>query len=93
MTGPSGSGITVRYTAYWYASDDGDGFPTTSSWDAGQTPPEPPFFAKSVKVRAYVSATDGSGSTQAGEATEPFPVAAAPEPPPEQPAPEPAPGG
>ncbi|WXF89972.1 fibronectin type III domain-containing protein [Curtobacterium flaccumfaciens pv. flaccumfaciens] len=96
VTGPSGSGITVRYTAYWYASDDGNGFPTTSSWDAGGTPPEPPFFAKSVKVRAYVTATDGSGSTQAGEATDAFPVAAAPEPEqpaPEQPAPEPAPGG
>ncbi|QSB22522.1 Ig-like domain-containing protein [Curtobacterium sp. 24E2] len=90
VAGPTGAGVSVRFTASWYLTDDGTGISTTASWDAGSPAPTPPALAKSVRVRALVTATDGSSSTQTGDNTEAFPIAAAPEP--QQPDPEPAPG-
>jgi hypothetical protein len=79
VTGPSGG--TVRYTAYWYLDDDGNlpiGFP--AGWNAGETAPTPPLGAKSVKVRATVTTSDGSNLSQTGDATEAFVIADAPDP-------------
>lgn len=99
VTGPTGSGISVRYTAYWYFDESGNVFRGTDSWNAGETAPTPPLGASSVKVRATVTATDGSSSQKSDATTDAFPIAAAPEPDPEpsqpvpgEPDPEPAPG-
>ncbi|WP_309779699.1 fibronectin type III domain-containing protein [Curtobacterium sp. SORGH_AS_0776] len=82
VSGPTSSAVSVRYTAYWYSTDDGSGFPQTDSWDAGAAAPQPPddllFTAKSVRVRAEVTFNDNGTLTTNGDYSPLAAVAPAP---------------
>lgn len=82
VSGPTSSAVSVRYTAYWYSTDDGSGFPRTDSWDAGAAAPQPPddllFTAKSVRVRAEVTFNDNGALTTNGDYSPLVAVAPAP---------------
>ncbi|WIE63565.1 Ig-like domain-containing protein [Curtobacterium sp. MCLR17_036] len=89
VTGPSGTGVGVHFTAYWYLDEEGTvpALPRSAGWNAGEATPTPLSYAKSVKVRATLTLADGSNEA-IGDASEAFPITPAPEP---EPDPEPAP--
>ncbi|WFR66306.1 hypothetical protein P9139_15580 [Curtobacterium flaccumfaciens] len=80
VNGPSGTDISVSYTAYWYANDDGTGIPAArSSWNVGDDAPSPPLLASSVRVTATVTLKDNTRISTEGDQSDTFVVAPADE--------------
>jgi len=78
VSGPAlGTGMTVKYVAHWYLTDDTSGDGIEQSWNGDQTAPSPPALAQFVRVYAKVS-WSGTAISEEGAKSDPVAVTAPP---------------
>jgi len=77
VNGPSGSAVSVRYTATWYLDDAGTLPAGSDSWDSTAGAPSPSVLVKSMRLSATVTLDDDPRLSTTGDRTDLFAVAPA----------------